>query len=435
MLQNTDMKVISSKKVNAFGGLNFVHDLLQQIGIDKLLESHLPALAPQTQYQWNDIFSTLLSIYFCGGSCIEDAKLILKDHFGYNPFFKLCSPDTLLTRLKSLQVANLTCKTPRGVMEHDYNNNELLGKLNIKVLKSLGVFAKNEVILDYDNTIVFTEKSDCKMSYKKKYGYQPGVCFANGKDVVFIENRNGNCNAKSFQNETLQRMFDLLSEQNVISKYIFRADAASHQFEVFKTLELNECTFFIGAKNSYVEKRFSTVEKWHKFKEGNEDVWIGETTYTPFLKHYKSGQESKQYRLLVKRTPNRNGQVHLITGDAYEYRAIITNDFEKDLHQAVKFYNQRGAVEKQFDVLKNDFGWSNLPFSHLAENCVFMYFTAMFRNLYDTIIQTFSKRYKNVRATDRMKRFIFTFITKPAVWVKKSRAWCLRVYGEIQLRA
>ena len=142
------MKVLYSEKINAFGGLNFVHEHLQQIGIDNILQENLPFLAPQSKYCWNDIFSSLLSIYYCGGNRIEDAKLILEKHFSNNPFFKLCSPDTILKRLKSLQVLNKTCKTPRGAVEHDYNHNEVLCRLNIELLKSLGVFAEHEVVLD-----------------------------------------------------------------------------------------------------------------------------------------------------------------------------------------------------------------------------------------------------------------------------------------------
>ena len=73
MLQNTIMKIIQSKKIDAFGGLNFVHDLLEQIGITSLLESGLPVLPSQSTYKWHDIFSSFLSIYFCGGNCIEDS--------------------------------------------------------------------------------------------------------------------------------------------------------------------------------------------------------------------------------------------------------------------------------------------------------------------------------------------------------------------------
>ena len=34
-------------------------------------------------------------------------------------------------------------------------------------------------------------------------------------------------------------------------------------------------------------------------------------------------------------------------------------------------YNERGASEKNFDIQNNDFGWSHLPFSFMAENMVF----------------------------------------------------------------
>lgn len=427
------MKVINSKKINAFGGLNFVHNHLKQIGIDSILDFHLPKLAAQSEYSWNDIFSTFLSIYYCGGTCLEDAKTILKDHLGENPFFKICSPDTIGQRQKSLASPIELCVTPRGEVEHQYNHNCLLTQLNIAILKSLGVFAEHELVLDYDNTVVFTEKKDSKMTYKRNPGYQPGVCMINQTHIAFVENRNGNSDAKSFQVDTLQRMFDSFTEHGVNSKFVFRADSASYQFEVLNTLKSNSCLFFISVRNSYVESKFSSINQWIKLKNEGEDIWIGETTYIPFKKRLRKGDERTEYRLLVKRRPSKTGQINAFTGDAYEYHAIITNDFEKGLEESIRFYNQRGGAEKQFDVMKNDFGWANLPYSCLAENCVFMYFAAICRNLYETIILTFAKRYKNINSKSRMKRFIFAFITKPARWVKRSRQWGLHLHGKLHL--
>jgi len=428
------MKILTSRRINAFGGLNFVHDHLKNLSLADKLKYHLPLLPAQSTFLWHDVFSTFLSIYFCGGDCIEDAKTILKDHFGENPYFKPCSPDTILRRLKMLSAPSYYCKTPRGEVEHTYNHNSLLYALNIEVLKLCEAFKGEHVVLDYDNTIVFTEKQDSRMTYKRDYGYQPGVCLLNEDSVLFVENRNGNSDAKSFQDKTLQRMFDGLSEQNITNKFKFRADAASYQYAVIQTLEQNACSFYIGARNSYVEHLFKGINNWKKVEEKGEQKWIGECMYTPFIKHYKKGQLPKQYRLLVKRKLNKTGQTNILTGDAYEYRAIITNDSETENQEAVAFYNQRGAAEKQFDILKNDFGWAKLPFSKLEQNCVFMYFAGICRNLYKRIIQTIAKRFKNIRPTDRMKRFVFAFITKPAVWVKKSRQWHLRIYGELHLR-
>ena len=46
------------------------------------------------------------------------------------------------------------------------------------------------------------------------------------------------------------------------------------------------------------------------------------------------------------------------------------------LEDIITFYNERGASEKNFDIQNNDFGWSHLPFSFMAENMVFMMVTA-----------------------------------------------------------
>jgi hypothetical protein len=428
------MKVLTSKKINAFGGLNFVHQELKCLNLDPLFTETLFDLPGQSTYQWSDIFRTFLSIYFCGGSSIEDAKTILLNHFGKNPFFKLCSPDTIQKRYKELKTKNQTCQTPRGNVTHVYNHNSLLYQLNLKLLKQLGLFNKETITLDYDNTIVFTEKKDSKMTYKRDYGYQPGVCILNEQYVLFVENRNGNSDAKSFQDQTLERMFQQLENYQDYTFLKFRADAASYQFSVLELLDNKEAKFYIGTRNSYVEQYFAKVEQWTEVQQGNDRISIGQILYSPFQKKYKKGQVPKQYRLLIKRKPNKTGQINAITGDAYDYRAIVTNDFQTSLIEAITFYNRRGNAEKQFDILKNDFGWNYLPFSKLEENTVFMYFSSICRNLYNVIIRSLSKRFKNIRLTDRMKRLVFTIITIPARWVLKARQWQLRVYGKIQLR-
>jgi len=48
--------------------------------------------------------------------------------------------------------------------------------------------------------------------------------------------------------------------------------------------------------------------------------------------------------------------------------------------------NGRGKTEREFDALKNNFGWNGLAFSKLAQNTVFLTFTAICKNLYQYII-------------------------------------------------
>ena len=72
------------------------------------------------------------------------------------------------------------------------------------MLSMLPGFKKENVILDYDNTIIEAEKADARMTYIKERGYYPGVGMI-GKYIVYVENRNGNSTAHVLQHETIER--------------------------------------------------------------------------------------------------------------------------------------------------------------------------------------------------------------------------------------
>ena len=430
------MKVLQSDSISAFGGINFVFEDFNNLGLDQLFNKELPKLPAQSQYCWKDIIYSLYSIYMCGGSCIEDIETNLKNHLNKNPFCSIPSPDTLLRRLASLSEPIKTCRTKRGIVNHKYCENNLLSNLNIKLLKKMKAFSKPVLTLDYDNTIVFNEKSDSVLTYKKDRGYQPGVCTINTHQVLYLENRNGNSDAKSFQHQTLQRMFDLLDVHKIRKMDNFRADSASYQYDVIKLLVEKVHHFYISAKNSYVEKYYNQITNWEQTTDSKgRTIWIGDIYYTPFVQaSTKEGKTPSIYRLVVKRKKNKSGQINVITQDAFDYTAIITNDTKITAIQAVLFYNKRGLMEKQFDVIKNDFGWNHMPFSNLNTNTVFLYLMAMCKNIYHIIIQRFSKRFEGLSPTYRMKKFLFRFIVLPAKWVRRSRQDVLRIYGQVRYR-
>lgn len=427
------MKIQNYKPISAFGGINFVYDYLKKYNFESIYNNLLPTLKEQCKYTWDDIINSLLSIYMCGGDCIEDLQTHLRGHFTNNPFINMPSPDTVLKRLAELSEDNQTCRTKRGEVDHAYNSNQVLGKLNISLLKKLGIFDSNELTLDYDNTIIFNEKKDSKMTYKRNPGYQPGVCTVNEQQVLYIENRNGNSDAKSFQSGTLNRMFSLLKDNKIKTADHFRADAASYQYDVIDLLEKNVKNFYIGCRNSYVEKYFTQVSAWEEFTDSCEEpIEIGEINIAPFQQQAKDqGKVAKTYRLVVKRKLKRDGQYDVFTQDAYEYRAILTNNANLTVSGVVSFYNHRGNMEKQFDILKNDFGWDNMPFSKLGQNTVFLYLTAICRNLYNKIIHFFSKKIKTLKPTYRIKKFLFRFIIVPAKWVLRARQYHLNLYGKV----
>jgi len=431
------MKIINANTINPFGGINFIFEYLEQLNIGKLLNSDLPVLPKQSHYSWKDLFFSLSSIYYCGGEYLEDLNTIIKAKIDDNPYCNIASPDTVSKRMKELDEGEQMCKTERGSATHFYSTNEKLTELNIKLLKKLGVFNEQELTIDYDNTIIFNEKKDSKMTYKRDYGYQPGVCTINVSHVLYIENRNGNSDARSFQDETLSRMFEAVEKQ--VSKKIanYRGDSASYLFKVIKLVEEKCENFYIAAKNVSVQKYFNTVENWEETVDTKgEKIWIGEVKYTPFIQQAKEqGEEPKEYRLIIKKKQKKDPQLDLFTQDNYQYTAIITNDYEKTPKEIAEFYYKRGRMENIFDILKNDFGWNNMPFSNLSSNHVFLYLTAMVKNLYNKVVVYFSDKTKGFIASSvRMKRFIFKLILIPAKWLVRSRQKILKVYGRLSLQ-
>ena len=113
-----NMKVQNCNTISAFGGINFVFKYLEEGNLDELFDKHFPQLANQSVYSWKDIIYSILSIYLCGGDCIEDLQLHLKTHFAKNPFVNLPSSDTVLKRLKELSDNNNPCFPKRATVEH-----------------------------------------------------------------------------------------------------------------------------------------------------------------------------------------------------------------------------------------------------------------------------------------------------------------------------
>ena len=428
------MKIINSSPVSAFGGLNFVIKEVIDLKINELLNSSLPPLANQSKYTWFDIIMSYWSAFFCGGDCAEDLAINLKDGLQNNPFINIPSPDRVLTRLKSLAEAPEYYTTHRGKNEHQFSLANHLNRLNLKMLSLLPGFKKENVVLDYDNTLIFTEKADAQMTYKKEFGYCPGVGMI-GKHIVYVENRNGNSTAHVLQHETIERMTSMLQEEGITIDVI-RADSASYTYEIIKAMEKSANRIFIKARmTDTLESAIAGIKNWKEVKIGEDVVLRGSTTFTPFARYARGNNDKtnslKEYRVVVTKENRRDGQINIFTGEACNYSPILTNDFEMTDDQVVFFYNARGGEEKEFDVVKNDFGWNKLPFSRMEQNAVFLLIMAMCKNLYVHVIEQFSKKVKFLSPDFRIKKFIFRFICIPAKWIKTARTLKLRLYGNL----
>lgn len=416
---------IKSDKTAPFGGIFYVIDQFNRFQAP-VIESCLGPRVKTFGFSYSEIIRALYCIYFCGGDAIEDIKEAdLISMLEQCPGIQVPSPDTILRGISELTTDDVIYTSKKG-KEYAFNPATRLNRLMIQSLVATGqLVSGQEYDFDFDHVFVETEKYDAKRTYKQFKGYGPGVSTI-GDLVVGIENRDGNANVKFCQEETLKRTFENLKHFNIKVNRA-RMDCGSYTREVVKTA-LEYCgKFYIRA-----ERCASLHESLIRHKYGWTPVEINFKNYEirslPFDQF--EGDEFLHLRLVVQRCP-KDSDVKDLFGDDFEYRCILTNDWDMTDEEVILYYNQRGAQERILDDQNNGFGWSHLPKSFMNENAVFMILTAMARNFYQFLLQNpVLEEEFGVKKTSRIKKFIFRFITVPAKWVRTSRQYVLRIFSD-----
>lgn len=417
------MKVITStENIKSLGGLNFISNEFNALHLPSLITEILGSRSIYCTYQYSDVIKSLWFLFFSGGDCAEDIQENLRDEFLSVDNLLVPSADTVLRVQQELSTEKKIVLSKNKV-ENEINTHSKLNDLNIKMLiKTSQLIHGGCYDLDFDNQFIECEKYDAKKGYKMVHGYFPGVASI-GKNIVYLENRNGNSNVKFEQENTLENVFNLLAK-NKISINRSRMDCGSFTQKVIEKVEKHSKQFYIRAqKCGELSKQLKKVTNWQTTVIGFKKVQTTSIEYKPF------GQE-KIYRYVVSRETNKTGQTDIETGDNFIYRAIITNDKNWSDQEVIEFYNQRGASETNFDELNNDFGWANLPFSFLEENTVFMLIMAMCRNFYLYLVNKFAQKLPFLKSTFRLKKFIFRFVVVPYKWIKVGGQKTLKLFTD-----
>ena len=88
-------------------------------------------------YQYSEIIRSLMSVYFCGGSCIEDVTSHLMYHLSLHPTLRTCSADTILRAIKELTRDNISYTSDTG-KTYAFNTADKLNTLLLNCLLSTG---------------------------------------------------------------------------------------------------------------------------------------------------------------------------------------------------------------------------------------------------------------------------------------------------------
>ncbi len=417
----TTMKVQNFKTtVNPFSGNSLVNHHFNKSGLAQLIDSELGIRVKHVGYQYSEIFRNLSNVFLSGGDVIEDINTHFGDHLKSIPENNVPSADTTLRAFKELTTKNTIYTSDSGI-SYNFNINEKLNKLNIKLLKLTNQLKSGSCYdFDYDNQINANNKWDAKKTYKKNKGYFPGIATI-GNKIVGVENRDGNANVKFKQEDTLERFYTLLESEGITINRS-RMDAGSYSKNIINVVDNHSKLFYIRANKSIdLFEQINDIADWKTIEINFKNYEVASILFTQFFK-------DRNYRLVIMREKSTDNQLDIFTGKKYTYRSILTNDHESTEQEIIEYYNARGTSEKIFDEMNNDFGWKHLPFSFLNQNNAFMIITAMIKNFYNYFIAIVAEKFDDINPTTRIKRFVFRFITVAGRWVYQGREWILKLY-------
>lgn len=417
--------VVKSQKMTSFGGIFPIMEIFEQ-EISPYADRLLGRRCTSFGYQYSEIIRSLMCVYFCGGTCVEDVSSYLKHTLSLHPELRTCSADTILRGIKELKQENITYVSKSG-KAYDFNPADKLNELLVDVLLATGQLeAGKSYDLDFDHDFLKTEKNDAKFTYKKFRGYSPGVATI-GDLIVGIENRDGNANVKFHQQDTLQRIFERMKQKDIFINNV-RMDCGSCSRLIVKTV-MKYCKFFYirGNRCHSIYNVLFALQGW-KHEEINDMDFDLNSIQT-------AKWEGIPCRIVIQRKRRNSGESMDLWEGEYTYRYIITNDYDSTEREIVEYYNQRGAQERIFDEMNNGFGWKSLPKSFMDENTVFLLMTALIRNFYLLLKSRMGKdglKAFGLKKNSRIKTFVFRFVSVPAKWIQTAREKRLNIYSENQ---
>ena len=104
---------IKSEKLTPFGGIFHVMELFEG-RLSHIIDGTLGKRSVAIVYDYSEIIRSLMCVYFCGGSCVEDVSNHLMEHLSLHPLLRTCSSDTILRMMKELSCDNITYTSDTG---------------------------------------------------------------------------------------------------------------------------------------------------------------------------------------------------------------------------------------------------------------------------------------------------------------------------------
>ncbi len=104
---------IKSERIIPFGGIYLVMRQFDAL-LSDVIDSTLGLRCKYYGYRYSEIIRSLMCVYFCGDSCVEDISVHLMRHLSLHPRLRTCSADTIFRAIRGLTCENTAYRSDSG---------------------------------------------------------------------------------------------------------------------------------------------------------------------------------------------------------------------------------------------------------------------------------------------------------------------------------
>jgi len=392
----------AGETATSFAGLRFVFELAARLGVIERLQ-RLTVKKRRRGIPIEDFVMSLASSFLVGGDSLSDLSVVREESVTRELCFGLevPAPTTAGERLRSFslghirQLDRVQRETCREILERASGSEALT--------------------LDVDSSIVEVygyQKQGARFGYSGVRGLHPLLAFAHEERLLLgARLRAGN---RASADGVVSFLDDVLESIPAQRRVRLRMDAGFYgqpveRFAVERGLGLSISAKLTGRLRAEIAAL--PAEAWTSYPWEDEAEWA-ELRYRP------TGW-SKDYRLLVKRTPWYDHDQRLL--DEHFLTAVITN-LAGAGSSLIRYHLARGGAENYIEEFKSGIGAAHLPSQSFHANWAWLLIAALAYNLaqaFKLLLLTVAEH------AQQIKKLRLHWLCVGARWIRTGRSWIL----------
>lgn len=400
----------TDKDLSANAGLIIFKELLERVGLERMLEDCLPKLRLGSAKSLRK-FKQLVLAFQAGADCLDDLEKLGKDQ----AFKSICDGKVYSSKAFGDFL--------RAFSEFDCK------KLNYSIIKM--AYGLRQELFSDATSITIDIDSTTNEQYARK---MEGVCYnyrgINGLDTIqafdehgiqyWNDTRPGNTHTASGAQEIIHQIFSRMPKSmSHLTRYV-RADSGFCKISFFDACAVKKAQFVVCMRRLMYKPLIGLVSEW-KSQDAKDDkriIFVGGRECEVGETSYKPKNSPHTLRVILIRAIKVGRENQLVKGDDdYDYYGWVSNFSEAiPANAIIKEYRKRGHAENFIREIKNGLDLHHYPCQKLIANKAYGLIAAFAYNL-----MRFVALKDNPKHPQFAKAIRFRFIHLPAQVVRHAR--------------